>query len=261
MKVFAFLFTSSIGRKIVMALTGLFLCLFLVVHLIGNLQLLKADSGYAFNKYALFMTTNPLIKTVSYGLYAMILLHAIKGLYLAYSNYKARKSRYGVNAGNSNSKWTSRNMAILGSIIFIFIGIHMGDFWREYKFGGEVQWKEYNQDYSSGQITVKDFNASAHQMMYHKDGENFHTFVGKDLYGAVWKSFSEWWISVFYVLSMFVLGLHLLHGFQSAFQTLGVNHPRYTPLIKGIGLLYSIIVPLLFAIIPLFVLLNGGQNN
>lgn len=261
MKVFAFLFTSSIGRKIVMALTGLFLCLFLVVHLIGNLQLIKDDGGYAFNKYALFMTTNPLIKTISYGLYAMILLHAIKGLYLAFSNYNARKNKYGVSAGNANSKWSSRNMAILGSIILVFIGIHMGDFWRKYKFGETIEWKEYNEDYTSGKITVKAFNASADQMMYHKDGENFHTFVGKDLYGAVWLGFSEWWISLFYIVSMAVLAFHLLHGFQSAFQTLGVNHPRYTPLIKGIGVLFSVAVPLLFALIPLYVIFTGGQHN
>lgn len=244
-----------------MALTGLFLCLFLVVHLAGNLQLFKHDGGYAFNKYAYFMTHNPLIKTVSYGLYAMILLHAIKGLFLAYTNMNARKNKYGASAGNSNSKWASRNMAILGSLIFVFIGIHMGDFWREYKFGDEITWREYNEDYSTGKVTFKEFTASADQIMYYKDGENFHSFVGKDLYSEVWEGFEVWWISAFYILSMVVLAFHLLHGFQSAFQTLGVNHPKYTPLIQGFGKLFSIIVPLLFALIPIYVLISGGQHN
>lgn len=253
MKILAFLFTSSIGRKLVMALTGLFLCLFLVVHLLGNLQLFKHDDGYAFNKYALFMTTNPLIKTVSFGLYAMILLHAIKGIYLAITNRNARKNKYGVNAGSANSHWTSRNMAILGSIIFIFIGIHMGDFWREYKFSDDMQWKEYHQDFNTGSVTAQKFEATVGQKMFAKDTENFHVFIAKDLYGEVWDGFKVWWIVLIYIISMKALAFHLWHGFQSAFQTLGVNHPKYSPIIKGFGYGFAVIVPLLFAIIPIYI--------
>ena len=98
--------SSSIGKKLVMALTGLFLCSFLIVHMSGNLQLFKHDDGLAFNVYAVFMTTNPLIKTVSYGLYAFILLHAFEGLYLAKQNRQARgNQRYVVSNGKANSSW------------------------------------------------------------------------------------------------------------------------------------------------------------
>ncbi len=254
MKLLSFLFTSSIGRKLIMALTGLFLCLFLIVHLIGNLQLFKADGGYAFNHYAWFMTSNPLIKTVSWGLYAMIILHAVKGIYLAMQNRKAREVSYGVNGGSSNSTWSSRNMAILGSIIFIFIGIHMGDFWREYKFGDEITWKSYTQDYNTQEVTWADYTPVEGQKIYAKDIEGGHMLVAKDLYVEVWESFKQPWIVLIYVLSMLALSFHLLHGFQSAFQTLGVNHPSYSPIIQFIGRAFAILVPLGFAAIPLYVL-------
>jgi succinate dehydrogenase / fumarate reductase cytochrome b subunit len=254
MKLLSFLFTSSIGRKLIMALTGLFLCLFLVVHLIGNLQLFKADGGYAFNHYAWFMTSNPLIKTVSWGLYAMIILHAVKGIYLAMNNRKARQSRYEVSAGSAGSSWSSRNMAILGSIIFIFIGIHMGDFWREYKFGDEITWRSYTQDYNTQEVTWTEYTPVEGQKIYAKDIEGGHMLVAKDLYSEVYEAFRQPWIVWIYVLSMLALAFHLLHGFQSAFQTLGVNHPSYSPIIQFIGRAFAILVPLGFAAIPLYVL-------
>src|SRR5438477_12369983 len=123
------LFNSSLGQKLIMALTGLFLCLFLVVHVSGNLQLFKNDSGLAFNQYSVFMTTNPLIKAISYILYATILYHAYKGLVLAWKNQKARPVKYAAFDGKANSPWASRNMGILGTIILVFIIIHMNDFW------------------------------------------------------------------------------------------------------------------------------------
>ncbi len=113
--------TSSIGQKLVMALTGLFRVLFLVIHLAGNLQLLYEDNGEAFNIYAKFMTTNPLISTISWGLYASILLHAIQGLMLAYKNRKARGAvRYAVKT-SKNIGFASSNMALLGSLFFVFL--------------------------------------------------------------------------------------------------------------------------------------------
>lgn len=254
---FNFLFTTHIGRKIIMALTGLFLCLFLVVHLIGNLQLLYNDGGYSFNKYALFMTSNPLIKTVSYGLYAMILLHAIKGLFLAYKNTQARKKGYAVQAGSKNSSWSSRNMAILGSVIFIFIGIHMGDFWREYKFGDDMKWKKYIVDYNTGIPNSQEIEPSVNQIMSIRDTENGKVLILKDLYSEVWEAFEQWWIVLIYVISMIVLCFHLLHGFQSAFQSLGLQHKSYTPFVKSFGAAFSIIICAAFAVIPLFVILNG----
>ncbi len=212
--------TSSIGRKLLMSLTGLFLVVFLVVHLIGNLQLMVADQGKAFNIYAEFMTTNPLIKTTSYGLYFFILLHAVQGIILWQKNRAARGTRYAV-PNKVSSTFASRNMAWLGIIIFVFLVLHMGQFWFRMKMG-DVPPVTY-------------------------DGQTV-----KNLYAIVAEAFSQWWYVVIYVVSMIVIGFHLLHGFQSAFQTLGLNHRKYTPFIKGLGVIYSIIVPLAFAIIPLY---------
>jgi succinate dehydrogenase / fumarate reductase, cytochrome b subunit len=218
---FSSFITSSIGQKLIMSLTGLFLILFLVVHLAGNLQLLNNDGGESFNIYAKFMTSNPLIKTVSYGLYAFILLHAIQGILLAVKNRKARgNKRYAVQT-TANTSFASRNMALLGTLILFFLGIHMGDFWYQMKF--------------TDQLAVVTY-----------DGLEY-----KDLYAKVATTFSQPWFVVVYVVSMVVLGIHLWHGFQSAFQTLGLRHRKYTPLIQWIGRVYSVVIPVLYAIIPL----------
>ena len=143
--------SSSIGKKVLMSLTGLFLCTFLLVHLIGNLQLFKNDGGYAFNKYAVFMTTFPLIKIVSYVNYALILFHAFWGLYLEYQNRKARPVAYAV--VRNQSSFSSRNMAILGTILLVYIVVHMGDFW--YKFHNEpLPYVQYTENVTSGEIVA-----------------------------------------------------------------------------------------------------------
>jgi succinate dehydrogenase / fumarate reductase cytochrome b subunit len=129
------LFSSSLGKKLIMSLTGLFLCSFLVIHLIGNLQLFKNDEGYAFNNYAYFMTHFAPIKVVSYLLYASIIIHAVYALILTTKNKAARPIGYNQSAGNENSKWNSRNMGILGTIILVFLATHMQNFWYQYKFG------------------------------------------------------------------------------------------------------------------------------
>ena len=129
------LLSSTLGRKLLMALTGLFLILFLVVHLIGNLQLLKNDDGEAFNVYAKFMTSNPVIKTISYVNYACFIIHALWALFLTIGNRRARGSqRYAVI--KNSSPWTSRNMGILGTLILIFLVIHLKGFWYEMHWGG-----------------------------------------------------------------------------------------------------------------------------
>lgn len=216
--------TSSIGRKLIMSLTGLFLIVFLAVHLTGNLALLADDGGKAFNLYAKFMTTNPLIKTVSYGLYAFILIHTIQGILLWVKNRSARGAvGYAVkktHATNTNPRAAS-NMAWLGMVIFIFILIHLYQFWLQMKLGNLP----------------------------------LATYEGKevkDLYFLVAEAYSNPLYVAFYVICMAVVGFHLLHGFQSAFQTLGWNHPKYSPLIRWIGRIYAIVVPIGFAIIPLY---------
>lgn len=213
--------SSSLGKKLIMSITGLFLILFLVIHLAGNLALLKNDNGLAFNAYAVFMTSNPLIKVVSYGLYLSVLLHALYGLLLTLINRRARPVAYAVVRGVDNSTWASRNMMILGTFIFAFIALHLKDFWWHYKFSGY------------------EFSIDA-------EGN-------RDLYALVVQQLKVPFSMVSYLIGLAALGAHLSHGFQSAFQTLGLEHSKYTPLIKQLGVIYSIAVPLGFAIMPLYV--------
>lgn len=259
MNKFLSIFSLSIGRKLLMALTGLFLVVFLLVHVSGNLQLFKHDNGLAFNTYSVFMTTNPLIKTVSYLLYATIILHSILALVLTLKNMGARKSKYAVSAGNANSKWYSRNMGILGTLLLAFLIIHMSNFWYEYKFK-EVPWAMYTTNIETSEVNfrditeeVKKFPKKPDYKMQEISMEGQQILLIKDLYKEVKYDFeNELWIVVLYVLAMFAVGFHLLHGFRSAFQTLGINHPTYSAIIKTIGIAFSIIVPVLFAAMPLY---------
>ena len=217
-------FKSSIGQKVIMSLTGLFLIIFLIVHLLGNLSLLANDGGDTFNSYAYFMTHNPLIKTVSYGLYLFILLHAIQGIVIWTSNRSAKGSKYAVQT-RDNASWASKNMAMLGILIFAFLCIHMGDFWFKMKF--------------TDSLALVDVSA--------------YDFKVKDLYGRVHMAYKELWIVVVYIVGLIALAFHLLHGFERAFETLGIKHKQYTPLIKFIGKVYAVLVPLGFAIIPIYI--------
>lgn len=222
---FTNLFSSTLGRKLLMALTGLFLILFLVVHLIGNLQLLKTDGGHAFNVYAKFMTTNPLIVTVSYVNYTCILVHVIWAILLTRRNSLARGPE-GYAVSKNSSTWTSRNMGILGTLILIFLVIHLQGFWYTMHWG------------------PIDF------VTYEAGGEPV-----KDLYAVVDKvyQFPAW--VILYVVSMGVLAFHLWHGFASAFQTLGMKHLKYNAAITFVGRSFAIIVPALFALIPIWMYL------
>ncbi|MES2380410.1 MAG: succinate dehydrogenase cytochrome b subunit [Bacteroidota bacterium] len=249
------MFGSSLGQKLIMALTGLFLCSFLVIHMIGNLQLFKNDMGLAFNKYAVFMTTNPLIKTVSYLLYAAILFHAFKGLWLAYKNQKARPVKYQAFDGKANSHWSSRNMGVLGTIVLVFIVIHMSNFWFQYKFG-HVPYTRYTENIQTGELFAdnlpKDF--TMHSKMEEVMEGTMKVTIVKDLYREVAFEFkTEWWLVALYVLSMGAIAFHLYHGFKSAFQTLGLNHKKYNGLIEAVSTwVFAIILPLGFAAMPIY---------
>ena len=217
--------SSSIGRKVVMSLTGLFLSTFLIIHLAGNLQIFKGDNGRAFNEYTYFMTHNPLILTISYLLYTSILVHALMALILTRHNQASRPVGYAYARPEANSPWSSRNMGILGAVLLFFIVIHMRTFWYEMHFGS-VPMAEY-------------------------DGKQY-----KDLYAVVKEAFAQWWYVLLYVISMVAVGYHLAHGFQSGFQSLGIRHPKYTPIIENIGrYFFAIIVPAAFAAMPIYVFL------
>lgn len=245
--------TSSIGKKLLTALTGLFLCTFLVVHLIGNLQLLYSDEGLAFNTYARFMTTNPVIKVTSYILYSSILFHAFLGLYLVYKNKKARPVGYG--AVDNQSVWASRNMGILGTMILVFIVVHMADFWREYHYS-DLAYKKYTIDAMAGTTITEVLTGVKKGTHFDYTIENgVRTVIAKDLYAECQEAFEEWWYVLLYVLSMAALAFHLSHGFQSGFQTLGLNHKKYTGGIKTFGFVFAIVIPAAFAFIPVYMFL------
>jgi succinate dehydrogenase / fumarate reductase cytochrome b subunit len=221
---FSNFFSSTLGRKVIMALTGLFLILFLVVHLIGNLQLLKTDQGQSFNVYAQFMTSNPLIIVISYVNYTFILMHIIWSIILTRGN-RASRGPEGYALNRNSSHWASRNMGILGTFIFIFLVIHLRSFWYEMHWGG---------------IPTATYGG----MQY------------KNLYAVVDAAYSDIWFVLLYVVSMALLAFHLFHGFGSAFQTLGLNHVKYNPVIKFVGVAFAVIVPALFALIPVYMYLD-----
>jgi len=214
--------TSTLGKKLLMSLTGLFLISFLTIHLIGNLAIFNADKGLAFNTYAAFMSTNPLIGTVSYLLYAGIILHVLVAVILYFSNSSARPVKYKVQKSKENSSWESRSMTLLGVLILAFILLHLKDFWWQYKHNGGYQF-------------VEDANGN------------------RDIYALVVVQFNTTFALFSYLIGLVALFFHLKHGFQSAFQTLGLEHKKYTPAIKAIGLIYAIVVPLGFALMPVYV--------
>ncbi len=267
------LLKSSLAKKYWMALTGLFLCLFLTGHLAGNLQLLVPHNALNFNKYALFMTSNPAVKILSYLTYISILFHAIDGIMLAFENKAARPIGYAKNNPSANSPWASRNMAVLGTLILIFIITHMVSFWARMHFDDKMplqtttitsqgQSQDFYLTTDGGYLPKKQVDQ---KMILIKDRTDFYDAGAnvkikegyKDLYKITIDFFQDPKLgliyTLLYVISMIVLSFHLLHGFSSAFQSIGLNHPKYTPAIKVIGKGFAIIVPLLFAIIPLYI--------
>ena len=222
------IFGTSVAKKFWMAITGLFLIVFLLVHLAGNLQLfdLSEEGRIAFNEYTIFMTSFPPVKIVSYVLYFSILFHAIEGLWITMQNRKARGSSYKSYKPGRNSGWASRQMGLLGTIILAFIVIHMGQFWFNYKFG------ELGTDAAGN----------------------------KDMAEAVIYTFSQGSMALvfvlMYVVSMIAIGFHLWHGFESTFQSLGITSKNHRVLMF-VGRAYSIVVSLMFAIIPIYIYLNA----
>jgi succinate dehydrogenase / fumarate reductase, cytochrome b subunit len=263
------LLKSSIAKKYWMALTGLFLCLFLAGHLAGNLQLLLPNAKLQFNEYALFMTTNPAVKILSYVTYISILFHAIDGILLTIQNKKARPVGYAKENPASNSGLASRNMAVLGTLILLFIVLHMNSFWAKMHFS----------EMPLQTISVEDPMSGTAQELYVTTNGSYQPVQGteirnkteifnptyniklgeayKDLYKITIDFFKDpkygLAFTSFYVLSMLVLGFHLWHGFQSSFQSLGLRSPKYYGTIVFAGKAFSVVVPLLFAIIPIYI--------
>jgi succinate dehydrogenase / fumarate reductase cytochrome b subunit len=214
--------SSTLGRKLIMGLTGLFLILFLTGHVSGNLLLFKGDDGQAFNIYAKFMTTNPAVKILSYLTYISIIGHVIWSIWLTKQNKAARPIGYAESKASTNSTWSSRNMGILGTIILIFMVVHLQGFWYE------MHW---------GNVPTVTY-----------EGEEY-----KDLFSIVTFAFQNELLVAGYVIAMGFLGFHLSHGFASAFQTLGLSHKKYSPAIETVGKIYCVVVPAVFASMPLYI--------
>ena len=213
---------SSIGKKLIMSLAGIFLLSFLIVHLGINLLLVIFKSRDAFNIAAHFMATNIVIKVFEIVLFGGILIHAIYGIIVSLQNMAARGPVRYAKTYNSQTSFFSKFMFHTAVIIGIFLVLHLMDFYIKSKFFGAAPEIQIN-------------------------GKPYH-----DLGLLVEKRFEIGWVVVFYCVALLGLGFHLHHGFQSAFQTLGINHKTYTPVIKKIGILYTIVVTVGFILIPLF---------
>ena len=221
--------TSTIFRKVLASLSGLFLVVFLLGHLAGNFQLfIPGELGKTqFNKYALFMTTNPVVFVLSLITYFSIILHIILTIYLSIISKKARPVQYYNSSVSDTSTWSSRNMTFLGIILLFFIIVHLRSFWYEMHFG-----------------------IMPYQIL--EDGTKI-----KDLHQITTESFKEGWYTCFYVVCMFFLGLHLYHGIQSGLQTIGLKTRKYSALLNVVGLIVSILIPIFFASIPIYIYIMG----
>lgn len=223
------MFTSSIGQKFVMALTGIFLISFLVVHVGLNACIWANDKGEMFNAGANFMGSMLVIRIMEIGLFAGIIIHVIQGLVLAYANSTKRKDKYAISYGNQGSKWYSRSMGLLGTLLLLFLIMHIAHFWVPSRFGGML-----------GVEPLQEIH-------YEKSlGAEYH-----NLYARMLDVFQDPIVVILYVLGCISLAYHLMHGFESAFRTIGVHNNRYLTILRYGGRGFSIIVSLAFAMMPI----------
>jgi len=219
--------SSSIVKKIAMALSGFFLMFFLLQHLTINFISVISPDG--FNATAHFMGTNPIVQIALQPVLAFgVIFHLMMGMRLELQNRASRPIKYAMNKPEENSSWMSRNMIITGIMIFLFLGLHFYDFWIP----------ELNVKYIQGDMSglIDPMNPDSGMRYWEELHHKFHDPIRVGLY----------------VLSFVFLALHLLHGFQSAFQSVGFNHRKYTPVIKKLSNIYAIVVPLGFIIIAVF---------
>jgi succinate dehydrogenase / fumarate reductase, cytochrome b subunit len=203
-----------------MAMAGIFLMLFLCTHLLTNLLMLMGDGGEAFDNAVQFLSNNPLVKITEYVLFAGFIIHIFFGVIIWVRNQRARPVGYHVSLKTETSAF-SKFMFHTGVIIFVFLVIHLANFFFV----------------RLGLVPVPDFARDGH-----------------DFYAMAVVLFKNYWYSGIYLISFVFLGFHLKHAFQSAFQSLGLNHNKYTPAIKVVGTIYALIISLGFASIPIYFL-------
>lgn len=210
-----------------MALSGLFLISFLLVHVGLNACIFNdlpffdpADNGSMFNRAAAFMGNSYVIRIIEIGLFAFFLLHIIQGYAVEVTNRTKRKQGYKINLGNRGSTWMSRSMAILGTLIFIYLVVHISQFWVPSRITG-LEEVTYN-------------------------GKHYH-----NLFLRMYEVFQQQWVVILYLVGVGALFFHLLHGFHAAFRSIGVHNKKYLSMLKGLGYGFSVIVCVLFALMPI----------
>lgn len=219
------LFKSSVSRKNMMAISGLFISFFLVIHLIGNLILILPESFFPiefwgnvanahdmYNAYSHFLVHFWPVSIIAWILYAFIIIHVVDAILITLQNRKSRGEKY-VITDRASSKWYARNMGILGTILAGFIVIHMAQFWLKYKVLG----------------------------------------VEEDLYDLVVATFKVGWFVILYVVSIIAMGFHLIHGIESAHTSLGLHQKRVVKFVKHFALWFSVALTILYAIIPIII--------
>lgn len=206
---------TSVGRKVVMAATGIFLMTFLVVHLSGNLLLLRGDGGAAFNAYAEFMSTNPFIRVLEILLFLGFVIHIYQGLYFILKERQSRPQRYALNAAHANTNLFSRTMRLSAIVVLVFLVVHLRHFFVEHRILG----------------------------------------TPLTMYESCKIAFENPLYSAFYLLSFALLGFHLAHGFYSSFQTLGIIlNTRVERVIRAAGIAFTIFITVGFSVIPIYFL-------
>ena len=208
------LLNSSVGRKLIVALSGLFLCSFLILHLYINLFLFKQDGGQTFDVYSEFMATYPLIRPLEWLLFLGFIVHAVIGVWLWLVNRRVRPQAYAVNRASDNSTLASRIGFWTGTFVFVFLIVHVNTFFVQSRFFPN----------------------------------------GRTMYEIIKQAFSNPWYDAFYIVALVFLAYHLKHGIQSMFQTLGIRNERYLLLINIVGIFFWLIIPLGFAAMPLYFL-------
>ena len=234
----SYFFTSAVGRKLVMALTGLFLISFLIIHVGLNSCIFydlewfdPSDNGSMFNRAAHFMGASLVIRLLEFGLFACFILHIIQGYVVEAKNRQKRRAGYQVGLGNRGSKWYSRSMAILGTLIFLFLIVHVSHFWVPSRITHDLAQANYR-------------------------GVETH-----NLFLRMYEVFQEPLIVLLYLVGVLSLAYHLFHGFHSAFRTLGVHNRRYLGMLQRLGYGFTVIVCLLFALMPISMYFDWVSPN
>lgn len=235
----SYFFTSAIGKKIVMGLTGLFLISFLIIHvglnacMFADLSFLDpSDNGEMFNRAAHFMGSTIITRILEIVLFIGFIIHIIQGWQLEVQNRRRRGAGYSVDLGNRGSKWYSRSMGLLGTIIFLFLIVHISAFWVPSRITHDLQPVNYG------------------------NGVEMH-----NLFLRMYEVFQNPYIVILYLVACASLAFHLMHGFHSAFRTMGVHNKKYLTMLKSLGYGFSIVVTLLFALMPVAMYLQWVSPN